>query len=559
MPILTPPELPQYKLLDLIGYGGMGSVYIAYRLRDSQLLAIKFLDTEMAENQMILDQFIQEGEILASLDHPNIVKYADRGCAEGIYYLAMEYVDGISFDNFPKNASTSSTTTGIFAKDPSINDYLQIFAKCFSALSYVHKNGLIHKDIKPHNIILQGKTFEPKLIDFGIASYADSENDLDINPDRVFTVAYASPEQLTNKPSDHLSDLFSFGVVMYEKLTGQMPFKGKRAMEVFIEQTKWNFPPPSQLNPEIPQKLEDIILKLLSRNPELRYPTADMVHGELERLQDILKESQVGLSLTGIISDIRGLQTAKKKYKKRTLKEEEILLKKHRTELLEASQQLKIESAKVSPDLYKTTKLQELCNTLREDYKNLEKQTKMAIGFKSQPLVVDDFNKIYKLETFAFEKRGIPLTINLIEQKLVTTDGEDIIVGDINFSQQSKRVFSINKRDSFLTWNTSNWFFSAYEEKDFPVYLMMGDKRMPHMPKGFKGFFWPFEFLLAIQKLGWTGVSIIETFNGVDRSGQSIFAEQKETVLFSKSLFDKMEQILEQKGKKKNEEPKDLP
>jgi hypothetical protein len=144
------------------------------------------------------------------------------------------------------------------------------------------------------------------------------------------------------------------------------------------------------------------------------------------------------------------------------------------------------------------------------------------------------------METIAFEKRGIPFNINTIEQRLTTTEGKDIIVGSLNFTERAKRSYSINKRDSFLAWDHSNWFFGSYEEKDFPIFVMLGDKNMPKCPAGFKGFFWPYEFLIAIHKLGWTGVSIVENFSGVDRSGRAVFAEHKETILFSQNIFEKI-------------------
>jgi serine/threonine protein kinase len=314
-------------------------------------------------------------------------------------------------------------------------------------------------------------------------------------------------------------------------------------MQVFIEQTKWNFPPPRQLNPSIPQKLEQIVLKLLSKDPGQRYPTADMVQGELERLLEVTRQGRAGLGLSGIAGDIRGVQIARRGFKKRTVSDEQAMLKKARAEFIDARQKLKLEKGRLRPDIEKVENLDLLCKTLQHDYERLEKQLKMALGFKSQPLVIDKFNSIFKLETIAFEKRGIPFTINIIEQKLATTEGEDIIVGKMNFTQRAKRTFSINKRDSYLAWDNANWFFGAYEEKDFPIFLMMGDKHMPRCPTGFKGFFWPFEFLIAVQKLGWTGVAIVETFRGADRNGQAIFAEHKETILFSQTLFEEMDKI----------------
>jgi len=542
MPIVNPPELTNYHLLDLIGCGGMGSVYIGFQLDTDKMVAIKLLDPEVAKIPQVLVQFKQEGDILKNLNHPNIVKFVDQGCQNDFHYLIMDYVKGLSLDSFP--LGNSMTTIGVKQTLPSMEEYLTVFIGCMDALNYVHKKGLVHRDIKPHNIILRGSEYQPCLIDFGIAKFTSRDDDLNMSADGMFTVAYASPEQLTNKPVDHLSDLFSYGVVMYEKLTGHLPFKGKRAMQVFIEQTKWNFPPPRQLNPAIPQKLEQIVLKLLTRDPQQRYPTAEMVQGELERLLEVTKQGRAGLGMSSIAGEIRGVQIARRGFKKRTLSEEQALLKRQRAELVETRQRLKLETTKVRPDTEKVESLQMLCQALQDDYERLEGQIKMALGFKSQPLVIDKFNAIFKLETIAFEKRGIPFTINTIEQKLATTDGGDIIVGNMNFTERAKRSFSINRKDSFLAWDHANWFYGAYEEKDFPIFLMIGDKTMPRSPNSFKGFFWPIEFLIAVQKLGWTGVSIIETFRGVDRGGNAVFAEHKETILFSQSLFDELDKIL---------------
>jgi serine/threonine protein kinase len=540
-PVVNPPELTRYHLLDLIGCGGMGSVYIGYQHNTEKLVAVKLLSPDAAKIPTILQQFKQEGELLQNLHHPNIVKFLDHGQEQDSHFLVMDYVKGLSLDSFP--LGNSMTTIGVKQTLPTMEEYLSVFIGCMDALAYVHRKGLVHRDIKPQNIILRGSEYKPCLIDFGIAKKTDKDDDLNLTAEGMFTVSYASPEQLTNKPVDHISDLFSFGVVMYEKLTGHLPFKGKRAMQVFIEQTKWNFAPPRQLNPSIPHKLEQIVLKLLSKDPVQRYPTAEMVQGELERLLEVTRQGRAGLGISGISNDIRGVQIARRGFKKRTISDEQAMLKKARAEFIEARQKLKMEQGRLRPDSEVVENLELLCKTLQQDYERLENQLKMALGFKSQPLVIDRFNSIFKLETIAFEKRGIPFTINTIEQKLASADGQDIIVGKLNFTQRAKRIFSINKRDSYLAWDNSNWFFGAYEEKDFPIFLMMGDKTMPRSPAGFKGFFWPFEFLIAVQKLGWTGVSIIETFGGADRNGHAIYAEHKETILFSQTLFDELDKI----------------
>lgn len=545
MSISKPPELKKYRLLDLIGCGGMGSVYIGYQLNQEKLVAIKILDPKTATQPTMLKQFKQEGRIIKRLEHPNIVSFVDQGKEAGFYYLVMEYVKGLSLDSFP--LGHSMTKLGVKQTLPSMEEYLTVFIGCMDALSYVHNHGLVHCDIKPQNIILRGNEYSPCLIDFGIAR-ADSLDDLRVKPETMFTVAYASPEQLSNKPVEQSADLFSYGVVMYEKLTGYLPFKGKKPMDVFLEQTKWNFPPPRQLNSSVPQKLEQIVLKLLEKNPENRYESADIVKSELEKLLDITKQARLGLSISGISTEIKGALTTKKSFKRRTLDDERTSLRKARTDLVEVKQKIRVEECKKSPNQGKLQSLNKLSEALKENYHKLEYQLKMCLGFRSHPIVVDKFNSIFKLETFAFEKRGVPFNINLIEQRLATTEGKDIIVGGLNFTKKAKRSFKISNKDTYLAWDSSSWFFTAYEEKDFPIFIMLAGPDMPKAPSGFKGFFWPFEFLVAVKKLGWTGVSIIESFSGVDRSGQAIFAEHKETILFSQNLFEQMQEISKNKN-----------
>ncbi|HOT26576.1 MAG TPA: serine/threonine-protein kinase [Candidatus Ozemobacteraceae bacterium] len=545
MAMIAPPELTRYKLLDLIGCGGMGSVFIGIELKSEKFVAIKLLSPECVEEPVILERFKLEGQILKGLSHPNIVKFIEAGQEGDYHYLVMEYVKGLSMDAFPR--SNSATTLGVKQSIPTIEEYLTLFIKCFDALGYVHKQGIVHRDIKPHNIILTGPEYSPRLIDFGIAKKLDESGEFDQPGEKLYTVVYASPEQLMNKPVDQVSDLFSFGVVMYEKLTGRLPFEGKKEMEVFLSQTKWNFPPPRQLVPEIPQKLEQIVLKLLSKDPASRYPTAAMVQGELEKLLEIQRTGRDGLNLSGIISDIRetgSAISATRGFKKRTIADEQMLVKKARSEYVEAKNQLRAATLKLRSDPEHVEQLKAVCEQLRVEYERLQGQLAMALGFKSQPLVIDRFNAILKLETVAFEKRGVPFNINTIEQKLAHSDGSDIIVGSMNFTERVKRVYSFNQKDSYLAWDESTWFFNAYDEKDFPIFVMVGDPGMPRAPQGFRGFFWPFEFLLAIHKLGRTGVSIIETFTGCDRRGQAVSAQHKETILFSNNLFDALKERL---------------
>lgn len=534
------PKLRRYQLLDLIGCGGMGQVYIGYQVDTEKIVAIKILSQECALIPAVLQRFKIEGDILRRLRHQNVVPFVEAGEDGGFHYLVMEYVKGMSLEAFP--LGHSPTTLGIKQTLPTIEEYLVVFMGCLGALDYIHKQGLVHRDIKPSNIILQGAEYKPILIDFGIAKKVKDEDDLNMTGERLYTLAYASPEQLMSKPLDTTSDLFSFGVVMYEKLTGYLPFPGKREMEVFLAITKWNFPSLRQISPDVPQKLEQIVLKLLAKDPAQRYPSAAMVWGELERLLVVVRQAGQGLVMSGIHDEIRDQTARRRGFKKRTLADEKLILRKARAEFVEAKNQLRVATMRTPADPLHIEQLKMLCETLQEKFDLIQEQMKMAMGFKSQPLVIDRFNSIFKLETVAFEKRGIPFTINIIEQKLASPEGADIIVGALNFTQRAKRVFSINRKDTFIAWDQSNRFFNSYEEKDFPIFVMVGDPEMPHPPEGFKGFFWPFEFLVAVYKLGWTGVAIIESFSGVDRNGHAVQAQHKETILFSNSLLDEVQQ-----------------
>ncbi|HNV69663.1 MAG TPA: serine/threonine-protein kinase [Candidatus Ozemobacteraceae bacterium] len=549
MPVNT-PDLRKYKLLDLIGCGGMGYVYAGYDAANNPV-AIKILAPEYADVEPVFKRFKLEGEILRGLNHPYIVKFVDMGQEGSYHYVAMEYVKGICLDSFP--LSHSATSCGVDQPIPPITDYLRIFIRCMEAMSFFHKKGLVHRDIKPQNIILQGEELMPKFIDFGIAQKVeDDDSDPDAKPENLYTVVYASPEQLTNKSINIQSDLFSFGVVMYEKLTGKLPFEGRTAMEVFLCHAKGNYAPPRQVNSEIPQKLEDIIVKLLQKDPAMRYPSATMVQGELERLLDVLQSGQKGLSMSGVIGEIRsGIPGVDRRVGKRiSVSEEQNLLKKARNEFVEAKNQLRSATSKYKTNPEQVQQLKLLCHTLQNQFEGLQEQVKMNLGFKSQPLILDRFNSIIRMDKMVYEKRGISFTINTIEQKLTHTDGEDIIVGSINFTEKAKRFFSRNYRDTFLTWDETNWFFQPYEEKHFPVFFMVGDRTLPHSPHGFRGLFWPFEFLVAIQKLGRTGVAIVETYRGVDRHEKAVFATHKEVILFSQSLIMQANAILAQMLKK---------
>ncbi|MBF0408072.1 MAG: serine/threonine protein kinase [Candidatus Riflebacteria bacterium] len=534
------PNLKKYNLLDMIGCGGMGFVYIGEDPKTGRKFAIKILSPDCVEIPAVLAKFKTEGEMLKSLEHPNIVKFEDAGQEGKWYYIAIEFVKGISLDDLPRRHIVTKKVEA--AKMPSIEEYLRIFIQCMDALGHIHKNGIVHQDIKPQNILLEGSAMIPKFIDFGIAKYLKDDDDMNQSAERLYTVVYASPEQLTNKPVDTLSDLFSFGVLMYEKLTGRLPFPGKKEMEVFLHQTKWDFPWPRQISSSIPKKLEEIVMRMLKRDPELRYPGAAFIQAELEKLYEVVHTSRHGLSLTNIVSEVREVvvqDSGVRKIKRRSVAEENLALKKIRLECAEVKNQLRTAKMKTGVDLENIPQLEALSQTLQEEYDKMESMVKMTLGFKSQPMVVDSMNSPHLLETLIYEKHGISFTVNSVEIKLTHMEGKDIVVGTNNFTEKTKILLYRKVPESFQYWDESNWFFQPYDEKPFPLTVILSNKNTPlSLPGNRKVLFFSYEFLVAIKKLQKIGITVVKTFSGVDKQGTAGNAQHKESILFSQSLME---------------------
>ncbi len=272
-----------YRVVREIGHGGMGAVYLAERT-DGEFeheVALKIVRDSIADSRMI-ERFRVERQILASLNHPNIAKLLDGGVSsQGEPFLAMEYVEGQPINDFVRTASMS------------IEGKLSVFLKVCNAVNYAHRNLVVHRDIKPGNILVAADG-EPKLLDFGLAKIL-KEHDLDPGSTktafRALTPSYASPEQLLDEPITTASDVYSLGVVLYELLTGELPFKteGRALADVVSAITEGEASAPSSVKgapAKLKGDLDNIVLMALRKVPEERYASVQEFADDIGRFLD---------------------------------------------------------------------------------------------------------------------------------------------------------------------------------------------------------------------------------------------------------------------------------
>ena len=259
----------RYKILSKLGSGGMAEVYRAHCLILNRTVAIKVLRPQFASNDEFVERFRREAQAAASLSHPNIVSIYDVGKDEECYYIVMECVSG-------KSLKEAIAESGHLPPQRAARISWQILA----ALQHAHENGIVHRDIKPHNVMV---TFDErvKVTDFGIAR-ALSASTLTETGTIIGTVNYFSPEQARGEAVEAQSDIYSLGVVLYEMLTGTVPFKGESPISIALQHLQTDVTPPTALNPEIPKGLERVVLKALEKNPARRYQDARHMMRALE-------------------------------------------------------------------------------------------------------------------------------------------------------------------------------------------------------------------------------------------------------------------------------------
>jgi eukaryotic-like serine/threonine-protein kinase len=268
----------RYVIKRKLGSGGMAIVYLAEDQELGRLVALKLLDDRHASDEQFVERFRREAQSAAGLNHPNIVSIFDRGHAAGTYYIAMEYLDGRTL----KELLVRNGPTPI----PIAIDYAR---QILGALSFAHRNGIVHRDIKPHNIVV-GSDGRLKVTDFGIARSGASQ--MTEAGSIVGTAQYLSPEQARGAPVDPRSDLYSLGIVIYEMLTGSVPFTGDTPVEIAMKHLSQIPEPPSALRPDVPHDLDAVVMRALAKDPEQRYDSAEEMDADLARVARGVSVSQ---------------------------------------------------------------------------------------------------------------------------------------------------------------------------------------------------------------------------------------------------------------------------
>jgi ligand-binding sensor domain-containing protein/tRNA A-37 threonylcarbamoyl transferase component Bud32 len=252
--------LGAYRIVNQIGQGGMATVYKAYHAAMDRYVAVKVLPKQFAESSEFMGRFQQEARTIANLEHPHILPVYDYGAHDNIPYFVMRYLD------------TGTLKDRIKAGPISLAEADRLFTQLADALGYAHERGVIHRDIKPSNALVdsRGGLF---LTDFGIAKLTEGAAQFTATGAITGTPAYMSPEQAQGEKIDHRSDIYSLGIVLYEMVTGRVPFEAETPLAVIFKQIQANLPPPSEANPEVSPEVERVLLKALAKNREDRFNT----------------------------------------------------------------------------------------------------------------------------------------------------------------------------------------------------------------------------------------------------------------------------------------------
>ena len=263
----------RYQIIKTIGEGGMANVYLAYDTILERQVAVKVLRGDLATDEKFVRRFQREALSASSLSHPNIVEVYDVGEDNGIYYIVMEYIEGKHLKQLLKKRGKLS-----------LNEVIDIMLQITDGMSSAHDSYIIHRDIKPQNIMILDNGMV-KITDFGIAMALNSTQLTQTNS-VMGSVHYLPPEQASGRGATIQSDVYSMGILMYELLTGTLPYRGDNAVEIALKHLKEPLPNIRKELPDIPQSVENVILKSTAKNPKNRYPDARSMHDDLMTVLD---------------------------------------------------------------------------------------------------------------------------------------------------------------------------------------------------------------------------------------------------------------------------------
>lgn len=269
----------RYEILDRVGGGGMAVVYKAKDVWLDRVVALKVLRPQYAIDDDFVQRFRREAQAAGSLSHSNIVSIYDVGIEEDVHYIVMEYVEGSTLKEYITNHAPLSA-----------HEAVQITKQIADALEHAHHNQIIHRDIKPHNILV-GKNLRIKVTDFGIARAVTSAT-ITHTGSVIGSVHYFSPEQARGGITGEKSDIYSLGIVLYEMLTGKLPFGGDSPISVALKHLQESYTEPRQLNPSIPQSVENIIIRCLAKDPMYRYDSAKDLMQDLDTCLDVSRQNE---------------------------------------------------------------------------------------------------------------------------------------------------------------------------------------------------------------------------------------------------------------------------
>jgi serine/threonine-protein kinase len=262
----------RYEIQELIGVGGMACVYRAYDNIDDRIVAVKILKDEYITSEDFRQRFKNESKVIAILSHPNIVKVYDVSYGDRLQYIVMEYVEGITLKEYIRQQGRLQP-----------REVIHFTAQILRALQHAHDKGIVHRDVKPQNILLLANG-AIKVTDFGIARFSTGLTK-SVTESAIGSVHYISPEQARGDTTDDKADIYSAGIVLYEMLTGSLPFQSENSVSVAMMQIQNDPTPPRQINPEIPAGLEQMTLHAMRKNPKERYQSAAEMILDLEELR----------------------------------------------------------------------------------------------------------------------------------------------------------------------------------------------------------------------------------------------------------------------------------